>query len=169
MTTNKPTQAEVTQADYSEEALANRCLDFLEERAEVWMADAGVQRMFNAIASVFEKYASQDIMDRFRDQLGTIGCQCYVEGALRAWEEIAAQQRAIGQPLPPPPGTEPRPADREERLLALLGEARDRLSGVLTQFDHAGCTCTFPSDDCCSYASGEAFLTRIDAELKGEG
>lgn len=28
------------------------------------------------------------------------------------------------------------------------------LSGVLSQFDHAGCTCAFPSDDCCSYARG---------------
>src|SRR5690606_38688244 len=85
---------------YSEQALADGCIDFLEERADVWMEDGSVQRMFNAIASVFEPHAPQEIMDRFREKLGVIGRQCYVEGALRVWEEIADQQRALGRPLP---------------------------------------------------------------------
>lgn len=89
-------------AVYNEQALADRQIDFLEARAEEWMADDGVQRMFNAIASVFEKWASQEIMDRFRQKLHEIGRQCYVEGALRAWEEISAQQRQRGTPLPSP-------------------------------------------------------------------
>lgn len=96
-----PVQGEVTQ--YSEQALADGCIDFLEERSVEWMADGGVQRMFNAIASVFEKYAPQEIMDRFREKLGAIGQQCYVEGSLRVWEEISAQQRALGAPLPQNP------------------------------------------------------------------
>ncbi|NBR91609.1 MAG: hypothetical protein EBS68_17245 [Rhodobacteraceae bacterium] len=89
-----------SRADYSEQALADRSIGFLEARADEWMADTGVQRMFNAIASVFEKHAPQEIMDRFREQLGAIGHQCHVEGALRVWEEISTQQRAIGRPLP---------------------------------------------------------------------
>ena len=86
-------------ADYSEQALVDRQIDFLEARADEWMQETGVQRMFNAIASVFEGQAPQEIMDRFREKLGVIGRQCHVEGALRVWEEIAAQQRAIGAPL----------------------------------------------------------------------
>lgn len=96
-----PVQGGVTQ--YSEQALADGCIEFLEERSVEWMADGGVQRMFNAIASVFEKYAPQEIMDRFREKLGAIGQQCYVEGSLRVWEEISAQQRALGAPLPQNP------------------------------------------------------------------
>lgn len=30
--------------------------------------------------------------------------------------------------------------------------------GVLGQFDHAGCTCTFPDDDCCSYRRATAAI-----------
>lgn len=50
-------------------------------------------------------------------------------------------------------------------LLDALQETRDRLSGVLAQFDHAGCTCTFPSDDCCSYAAAETTLAKADAAI----
>jgi hypothetical protein len=96
----EPNPSDVGWACYNEQALADYNIDFLEERADVWMEDSGVQRMFNAVASVFEKYAPQEIMDRFREQLGIIGRQCHVEGALRAWEEIAAQQRTLGHPLP---------------------------------------------------------------------
>lgn len=90
---------------WNEAALAERSIDFLEERADEWMEDVGVQRMFNAMASVFESHASQEIMDRFREKLGTVGRQCFVEGALRAWEEISAQQRLLGTPLPTCSGT----------------------------------------------------------------
>jgi hypothetical protein len=97
----RPHRTEIT--DYSEQALADCQIDFLEARADEWMAETGVRRMFNAIASVFEKYAPQEIMDRFREKLGVIGRQCHVEGALRVWEEIAQQQREIGRPLPADP------------------------------------------------------------------
>lgn len=86
---------------------AERDLDFLEAKAEEWMTDVGVQRMFNAIGSVFEKWASQELMDRFRQQLHVIGRQCFVEGALRAWDDIAEQQRALGRPLPERPVNPP--------------------------------------------------------------
>lgn len=113
-----PTPAEIPAAavgekaaTYNEQALADRCIDFLEDRADEWMEDGGVQRMFNAIASVFEKYAPQEIMDRFREKLGVIGRQCHVEGALRVWEEISDQQRALGLPLPDIAAALPTPSE----------------------------------------------------------
>jgi hypothetical protein len=50
-------------------------------------------------------------------------------------------------------------------LADCLAETRDRLAGVVSQFDHAGCTCTVPSDDCCSYAAADAAISRADALL----
>jgi hypothetical protein len=38
-----------------------------------------------------------------------------------------------------------------------LIEARTLIEGLLTQFDHLGCTCTFPSKECCSYARAVYF------------
>lgn len=103
LTPSSSVGAEGSDLSYDEQALADGEIDFLEQRADEWMEECGVQRMFNAIASVFEKHAPQEIMDRFREKLGVIGRQCYVEGALRVWEEIAAQQRALGHPLPTNP------------------------------------------------------------------
>ena len=80
---------------YTPEALGALAFDFLTAKADVWMADVDVQHMFNAIASVFEKHAPQDIMDRFRQKLGEIGHQCFVEGALRTWSEISAERRYL--------------------------------------------------------------------------
>jgi hypothetical protein len=34
---------------------------------------------------------------------------------------------------------------------------RDLAEGLHGQFDWQGCTCTFPSNDCCSFAKYEAF------------
>lgn len=85
---------------YSEEAIAQRDIDFLDARATEWMDETGVRRMFDAIGSAFEKHASPELVTRFREQMYAIGHQCFLEGALRAWEEIASQQRRIGRPLP---------------------------------------------------------------------
>lgn len=132
MTDTPETAPEVTQ-DYSEQALANRQIDFLETRAEEWMSDGGVQRMFNAIASVFEPYAPQEIMDRFREKLGAIGIQCHIEGALRAWEEIAAQQKALGRPLPAD-------ADEIERHRTTPEAARQDVREALAEAYRKGAT-----------------------------
>ncbi len=50
-------------------------------------------------------------------------------------------------------------------LLEALEETRGRLSGILTQFDHVGCTCTFDSDDCCHYAAADATLSKARAAI----
>jgi hypothetical protein len=56
-------------------------------------------------------------------------------------------------------------AERDE----VLREARDRIAGLQCQFDHQGCTCTFPSDDCCSFAKVEATLAKLSALIGNEG
>lgn len=85
---------------YSEEALVQRDLDFLDRRADEWMTETSVRRMFDVISDVFKERTSPELLERFRQQMTAIGHQCFVEGGLRAWEEIAAQQRRIGRPLP---------------------------------------------------------------------
>lgn len=60
-----------------------------------------------------------------------------------------------------------RPDMANARLISALRKTRDRLEGVLGQFDFAGCTCTFPSDDCCSYAAAEVTLVEADKALAG--
>src|SRR5690606_18618736 len=50
-------------------------------------------------------------------------------------------------------------------LLKALEETRNRLSDILAQFDHVGCTCTFPSDDCCAYAAAETTLEKANAAI----
>lgn len=47
-----------------------------------WLAMEGVQRMHKAVSSVFAKYASDEIMTRFREHMTTIMHQSFVEGCL---------------------------------------------------------------------------------------
>lgn len=121
----KITEAQVEAANsnnpqYTDEALAAVAIDFLDAKADAWMAETG-QSMLNAIASVFEKHASQELMDRFREQMGAIGHMCFVEGALRAWSEISAERAAAP---PPPPDGAVEAAVLGERE-AMRGAARD--------------------------------------------
>jgi len=64
--------------------------DELAAVADRWAEAAGVQRMMNAIASVFEKYAPQEIMDRFREKLAGLMHLAFVEGAAQGVLQIAA-------------------------------------------------------------------------------
>lgn len=41
----------------------------------------------------------------------------------------------------------------EQMLLAVIGR-------LLSQLDHAGCTCTFPSEDCCGFSEATKLLRR---------
>ena len=63
------------------EAVEAGQFDALDAAADKWVEEAGVQRMSNAIASVFEKYASQEIMDRFREKITALIHLAFVEGA----------------------------------------------------------------------------------------
>jgi len=62
--------------------------DALDKAADQWAESAGVQRMMNAIASVFEKHASQGIMDRFREKLAAQMHLAFVEGAAQGVLQI---------------------------------------------------------------------------------
>lgn len=55
--------------------------DALDAAADQWIESAGIIRMCNAIASVFEAHAPQDIMDRFRAKLAAMMHLAFVEGA----------------------------------------------------------------------------------------
>ena len=57
------------------------------------MEETTVNAMFDAIGSVFEQWATPEIMERFRASMRAIGHQCFVEGALRTWMEISDERR----------------------------------------------------------------------------
>jgi hypothetical protein len=57
-------------------------LDHFDCLGEVWISRQPIIRMTNAIASVFVKYANENIMSRFREQLRTMMHQAFVEGCV---------------------------------------------------------------------------------------
>ena len=50
-------------------------------------------------------------------------------------------------------------------LLVHLQEALGALEALQGQFDHVGCTCTFPGDDCCGYTKSGAIIARGRAAI----
>lgn len=78
-------------SEYSESARVARQFDFLDHKADEWMKDTGVQRMLDAISAAFYAGTSAELANRFRQQIATVAHQCFVEGALRAWDDIAEQ------------------------------------------------------------------------------
>jgi len=49
-------------------------------------------------------------------------------------------------------------------------EAEQLLESLVVQFSHAGCTCTFATDNCCGYAEATAYLAaRKAAKAKATG
>ena len=63
--------------------------DQIDAVADKWAASVGVVRMMNAVASVFEKHASQEIMDRFRTKLNDLMHLSFVEGAAQGVLQFA--------------------------------------------------------------------------------
>lgn len=63
--------------------------DQIDAVADKWAASVGVARMMNAVASVFEKHASQEIMDRFRAKLNDLMHLSFVEGAAQGVLQFA--------------------------------------------------------------------------------
>lgn len=77
--------------EYTDDQRAKCDLDFLDRKADLWMEETGVQRMLDAISSAFHAGTNQELSGRFRVQIATIAHQCFVEGAMRAWNDIAEQ------------------------------------------------------------------------------
>ena len=92
-----------TRADpvYTDDPISNSMMDHLDARADEWMQQTDVVAATHAMCAVFAKWASPEILHRFRGMLEAQFHLCFVEGGLRAWEEISDQQRALGNPLPP--------------------------------------------------------------------
>lgn len=63
------------------EAVEAGKFDAIDAVADQWIESAGIVGMCNAIASVFEKHAPQEIMDRFRAKLADMMHLAFVEGA----------------------------------------------------------------------------------------
>lgn len=90
-------------------AISDGQFNELDAVADKWFASNGVQRMVNAIASVFEVHAPQEIMDRFRDKIGALLHLAFVEGAgqgalqfaplINSHEDIAARIEALSAQL----------------------------------------------------------------------
>lgn len=43
-------------------------------------------------------------------------------------------------------------------LVDALEGALGHVEALTSQFDHAGCMCTFPDDDCCAFAKADALV-----------
>lgn len=81
-------------------------MDFLDERADAWMQESHIVSATHAMCTVFASVANREMLERFRKMLEAHLHLSFVEGAYFAWDEIAAQQKALGHPLPSF-GTEP--------------------------------------------------------------
>ena len=72
-------------------------LDHFDALAESWIEIDGIRRVRNAVASVFSKWASEDIMQRFRDHMDNAMKQAYVEGAIAGAANTISNAHARGK------------------------------------------------------------------------
>lgn len=85
---------------YTDDPATNAMLDFMDERADAWMAQTDIVAATHGMCAVFAKFAPPEILQRFRGMIEAHLHLSFVEGGFRAWEEISDQQRALGHPLP---------------------------------------------------------------------
>lgn len=84
------------EADAWTQIVETYSLDTFDELASIWASREPIQRMNNALVSVFTKWANDDLMGRFKDQMDTIIRQAFVEGCIvgvRATEAKAARDQ----------------------------------------------------------------------------
>lgn len=67
-------------------------MDDFDRVGEQWIALNSIQRMFRALASVFQKTAGPGIMDRFNSSMNAIAHQAFVEGCLVGVKSERARQ-----------------------------------------------------------------------------
>ncbi|MFT3967612.1 MAG: hypothetical protein QM690_17190 [Sphingobium sp.] len=79
------------------DAVESGNFDAIEEVADKWIESAGIQRMSNAISSVFESHAPQEIMDRFRQKVSDLMHLAFTEGAAQGVLQIAPAIAAMGR------------------------------------------------------------------------
>lgn len=56
--------------------------DGFDDLAERWLAMEGIQRMHNAVTSVFSEWANDELMERFKAHMSAYVQQAFVEGCL---------------------------------------------------------------------------------------
>jgi hypothetical protein len=91
---------------YTDDPVSNAMLDFMDDRADAWMQETHIVAATHGMCATFDGYVPRELLAKFRRALEAQFHLCFVEGGLRAWEEIAAQQKALGHPLPPFPASE---------------------------------------------------------------
>jgi ribA/ribD-fused uncharacterized protein len=82
---------------------AKALMDGFDDLAETWLALEPIKRMTQAVASVFSKWANEDIMVRFRQHITTVTHQAFVEGCIagvRAERARAALSPSTDQTQP---------------------------------------------------------------------
>ena len=69
-------------------------LAFLDARAERWLGDAQVRAMIDVSPDVLARWASPEILARFRATIERMVRNAYVEGAADAWADVTARRLA---------------------------------------------------------------------------
>ena len=89
-------RAERDEATSWDETIERHGLDGFDALGDAWLLQEGIQRMHNAVSSVFSKWANDELMTRFRSHMTTIMHQSFVEGCLVGVKvEVGRSQRAI--------------------------------------------------------------------------
>lgn len=102
----KEMEAELDEAVNWNDIVDRHGLDQFDDLAERWLAMEGIQRVHNAVASVFSKWANDDLMGRFKQHMSNAMQMSFVEGCLvgirtaearatRAEAEAAALRKAL--------------------------------------------------------------------------
>ena len=73
---------EIDERDEWTQLVDSTPLDQFDKLGDYWVARHCIVRMTNAIASVFSKWANEDIMSRFREKLQAVIHQAFVEGCI---------------------------------------------------------------------------------------
>ena len=79
---NAQLREDMDEADEWAKIVDTTPLDQFDELGERWVNRVPIIRLRQAIASVFVKYAPEPIMERFRQSMGEIMHQSFVEGAM---------------------------------------------------------------------------------------
>lgn len=56
--------------------------DLFDALGDKWLSQTPIVRMFNAVASVFSRWANDDLMDRFKKHMHALVHQAFVEGCI---------------------------------------------------------------------------------------
>lgn len=70
-------------------------VDQFDDLADAWMAMEPIQRVHNAVASVFSKWANDELMTRFKQHMANSLHLAFVEGCIVGVRAAEAKARAL--------------------------------------------------------------------------